>query len=168
MRDSHFTCESRSILTRTCIKPSPVAFALHLSVDGSATYSSSGKFLVDAAVGGSHEALAIGGNLGLGCWGANAFVPSAATRPRTTPPPAAAPPPRAPAAYVPPVSPVYNWGGIYFGFNLGYGFGTSKWTDPNEPPGSTGNFNVRGFVVGPTIGVNFQTDSFVYGAEADF
>jgi len=84
------------------------------------------------------------------------------------PPPAAAPPPRAPAAYVPPVSPVYNWGGIYFGFNLGYGFGTSKWTDPNEPPGSTGNFNVRGFVVGPTIGVNFQTDSFIYGAEADF
>jgi outer membrane immunogenic protein len=69
---------------------------------------------------------------------------------------------------IPPVSPVYNWGGVYFGFNLGYGFGTSKWTDPHEPPGSTGNFNLRGFVVGPTVGVNFQTDSFVFGAEVDF
>src|SRR5262245_52147901 len=86
MKDSHFTCESSSILTRTCIKPSPVAFALHLSVDGSATYSSSGKFLFDAAVGGSHEALAIGGNLGIGCWGPSACVRSAATGRGTTSP----------------------------------------------------------------------------------
>jgi len=83
------------------------------------------------------------------------------------PPPDVPPAPRAPAAYIPPVSPVYNWGGIYFGFNVGYGFGTSKWTDPNEPPGSTGNFNISGFVVGPTLGVNFQTDSFVFGVEGD-
>jgi len=39
------------------------------------------------------------------------------------PPPAVPPAPRAPAAYIPPVSPVYNWGGIYFGFNLGQGLG---------------------------------------------
>ena len=84
------------------------------------------------------------------------------------PPPATSQPPRAPAAYVPPVSPVYNWGGVYFGFNLGYGFGTSKWSDPSDIGGTTGNFNVKGFLVGPTIGVNFQTDSFVFGAEADF
>jgi hypothetical protein len=32
---------------------------------------------------------------------------------------------------VPAITPAYNWGGIYFGFNLGYGFGTSNWTDPN-------------------------------------
>ena len=64
----------------------------------------------------------------------------------------------APAAYVPPPSPVYNWGGIYFGFNLGYGFGTSVWSDPIDPGGgTTGNFNLR-----------FQTDAFVFGAEADF
>ena len=43
-----------------------MAFALHLSVDGSATYSSSGKFLVDAAVGGSHEALKAGWTAGAG------------------------------------------------------------------------------------------------------
>ncbi len=93
------------------------------------------------------------------------------------PPPAAPPPPRAPAAYIPPPSPVYNWGGLYFGFNAGYGFGTSSWSDPNEPfvpganptpPSTTGNFNVNGFLAGATIGANFQTDSFVFGAEADF
>jgi outer membrane immunogenic protein len=71
-----------------------------------------------------------------------------------------------PAAYVPAITPVYNWGGIYFGFNLGYGFGTSNWTDPNDPGGETGNFNLRGFLVGPTLGFNFQTDAFVIGAEA--
>jgi outer membrane immunogenic protein len=87
------------------------------------------------------------------------------------PPPAApAPPPRAPAAYVPVVSPVYNWGGIYFGFNVGYGFGTSAWSDANNASGlgTTGDFSTSGFLVGPTVGVNFQTDAFVYGVEADF
>ena len=84
------------------------------------------------------------------------------------PPPAAPPPPRAPAAYAPPVVAVYNWGGIYFGFNLGYGFGTSNWSDPTDLGGTTGNFNLRGFLTGATIGANFQTDSFVLGAEADF
>jgi len=84
------------------------------------------------------------------------------------PPPPTSAPPRAPAAYVPPPSPVYNWGGIYFGFNLGYGFGTSVWNDPTDPGGTTGNFNLRGFLSGVTVGANFQTDGFVFGAEADF
>jgi outer membrane immunogenic protein len=84
------------------------------------------------------------------------------------PPPVAPAPPRAPAAYIPPVSPVYNWGGIYFGPNVGYGFGTSNWVDPSDPGGATGNFNLTGFVVGATLGANFQVDSFVFGAEADF
>ncbi len=83
------------------------------------------------------------------------------------PPSAAPPPPRAPAAYIPPASPVYNWGGLYFGFNAGYGFGTSNWVDPSDIGGQTGNFSVTGFIAGATIGANFQTDSFVFGAEAD-
>jgi opacity protein-like surface antigen len=115
----------------------------------------SGKFFVHAALGGRMKCWLLAGTLALAA-GGQALASD-------LPPPASAPPPRAPAAYVPPPSPIYNWGGIYFGFNLGYGFGTSKWTDPHEPPGSTGNFNVRGFVVGPTIGANWQTDSFVYG-----
>lgn len=120
----------------------------------------SGKFFVHAALGGRMKRWLLAGTLALAA-GGQALASD-------LPPPAGVPPPRAPAAYVPPPSPIYNWGGIYFGFNLGYGFGTSKWTDPHEPPGSTGNFNVRGFVVGPTIGANWQTDSFVYGVEADF
>jgi outer membrane immunogenic protein len=85
------------------------------------------------------------------------------------PPPAVPPAPRAPAAYIPPpVSPVYNWGGVYFGFNLGYGFGTSNWVDATDPGGATGNFSVNGFLAGATLGANFQADSFVFGAEADF
>ena len=67
------------------------------------------------------------------------------------PPPAAPPPARASAAYIPPaVAAVYNWGGIYCGFNLGFGFGTSNWSDPLNISGvtSTGNFNLTGFLVG--------------------
>jgi outer membrane immunogenic protein len=83
--------------------------------------------------------------------------------------PQAAPPPQAPAVYVPTVAPVYNWGGIYFGVNGGYGFGSTNWTiSPAGSPPSTGNFNATGFVVGPTLGVNFQTDAFVFGIEGDF
>ena len=43
--------------------------------------------------------------------------------------PQAPPPPQAPVAYVPTVAPVYNWGGIYFGANAGYGFGSTAWTE---------------------------------------
>ena len=102
--------------------------------------------------------------------GAMAFATAGQGLASDLPPPAAPPSPRAPAAYVPPVAAIYNWGGVYFGFNLGFGFGTSSWNDPRNFSGltSTGNFNLTGFLTGPTIGVNFQTDSFVFGAEADF
>ncbi len=83
--------------------------------------------------------------------------------------PQPAPPPQAPVAYVPTVAPVYNWGGIYFGANGGYGFGSSEWSDPNNfAAPNTGNFSTTGFLVGPTVGVNFQTDAFVFGIEGDF
>jgi outer membrane immunogenic protein len=83
--------------------------------------------------------------------------------------PPAPPPPQAPVAYIPPVAAVYNWGGIYFGANAGYGFGTSSWSDPNNFSGlgSTGNFDLSGAVVGATLGVNFQWDAFVAGIEGD-
>ena len=62
--------------------------------------------------------------------------------------PPAPPPPRAPVAYIPVVAPVYNWGGIYFGINGGYGFGKSEWTTATAPAFTTGNFNIIGYVVG--------------------
>jgi outer membrane immunogenic protein len=48
---------------------------------------------------------------------------------------------------VPPPSPVYNWGGIYFGFNLGYGFGTSNWSDSSDPRWDDRQFQSQGFPV---------------------
>jgi outer membrane immunogenic protein len=78
-------------------------------------------------------------------------------------PPAAAPPPRAPAAYAPP--PLFSWTGFYLGINGGYGFGQSSWSDPNDVP--TGNFNTSGFLIGGTLGANYQIGSFVIGIEGD-
>ncbi|HXD13450.1 MAG TPA: outer membrane protein [Xanthobacteraceae bacterium] len=78
-------------------------------------------------------------------------------------PPAAAPP-RAPAAYIPP-PPVFSWTGFYLGINGGYGFGQSSWTNPAFTP--TGNFNTSGFLVGGTLGANYQMGAFVIGLEGD-
>jgi outer membrane immunogenic protein len=63
--------------------------------------------------------------------------------------------------------PVYNWGGIYYGINGGYGFGKSEWTNPFFGTGSTGNFNTSGFAVGGTLGANYQIEAFVFGVEGD-
>jgi outer membrane immunogenic protein len=79
-------------------------------------------------------------------------------------------PPRAAAVYVPPPLPVYNWSGFYVGGNGGWGFGTTKWTIPVQTgfPGATGSFSDSGGVAGGTVGVNFQTGGFVFGAEGDW
>jgi outer membrane immunogenic protein len=75
----------------------------------------------------------------------------------------ALPPAQAPVAYIP-VAPVYNWGGVYYGINGGYGIGKSEWSSTG---GSTGNFKTDGFAVGATIGANYQVDALVFGIEAD-
>lgn len=69
--------------------------------------------------------------------GAMAFATAGQGLASDLPPPAAPPSPRAPAAYFPPVAAIYNWGGVYFGFNLGFGFGTSSWNDPRNFSGLT-------------------------------
>ena len=79
-------------------------------------------------------------------------------------PPAAAPP-RAPAAYIPP-PPLFSWTGFYLGINGGYGFGQSNWSNPNFAA-PTGNFNTSGFLIGGTLGANYQIGSFVIGLEGD-
>jgi outer membrane immunogenic protein len=76
-----------------------------------------------------------------------------------SPPP---PPPPAAPVYVP--AAVYNWSGFYFGLNGGYGFGSTKWTTGAL---STGTFDTSGFLIGPTVGFNFQTGAFVFGIEGD-
>lgn len=77
----------------------------------------------------------------------------------------AAPPPN---SYYPTPPAAYNWSGPYLGLNGGYASGQSNWNDPNNPATTTGDFPISGFVVGGTVGVNFQYDMLVLGAETDF
>ena len=75
----------------------------------------------------------------------------------------------APAYY--PVATVYDWGGAYVGINGGYAFGQSEWgSDPFNPSGlnSTGNFRVKGGLVGATMGVSGQWGAWVLSVEGDF
>jgi outer membrane immunogenic protein len=81
------------------------------------------------------------------------------------PPPA--PPPQAPAMYIPVMPTIYNWGGVYYGVNGGYGFGKSQWTNPALGNATTGTFNLSGGLVGATVGANVQADAFVFGVEGD-
>ncbi len=74
-------------------------------------------------------------------------------------------PPAAPAEYYPVKSAFKNWGGAYLGLNGGYAFGSSDWSVIGA---STGHFNVSGFIIGATLGANFQFDAWVFGLEGDF
>jgi outer membrane immunogenic protein len=63
-------------------------------------------------------------------------------------------------AYTAPVS-YANWSGFYVGLNAGYGFGKSDW---DVPAVST---DPKGALFGGTFGYNFQTGTWVWGAEGD-
>jgi len=66
--------------------------------------------------------------------------------------------PRGPAPYYNPApSGLYNWGGVYAGLNLGYGWG--KVTNTAGEP--------SGFLGGGQVGMNWQNGQFVYGVEGD-
>ncbi len=71
-----------------------------------------------------------------------------------------------PVAWTETTSPVVNWTGIYLGLNGGFTFGASNWTD-SVTASSTGNFGTSGFVIGGTVGANYQVGSVVFGIEAD-
>ncbi len=79
--------------------------------------------------------------------------------------------PPGPAPEVPPVyykaaETAYNWTGFYLGINGGYAFGTSNWYNSGLGSG-TGDFSTSGFLVGGTVGANYQSGAIVYGVEAD-
>ncbi len=62
-------------------------------------------------------------------------------------------------------SPSYvNWSGLYLGINGGYGFGKAN---VSNAFGSTGDFSVKGAVIGGTLGYNLQTGIWVWGIEGD-
>jgi iron complex outermembrane recepter protein len=72
----------------------------------------------------------------------------------------------APLSWAGTPSPAIDWTGIYLGFNAGYSFGGSDWTD-SVTGGSTGSFGTSGFVFGGTLGANYQVGSLVFGIEGD-
>ena len=76
-------------------------------------------------------------------------------------PPPMAPPPRAPATYVPAPVPIFTWSGIYIGINGGYAFGTATVS------GGGGSISPNGFLIGGTLGGNYQFGNFVVGLEGD-
>lgn len=84
------------------------------------------------------------------------------------------PPPQAPAAYVPPPSPIYNWGGVYVGFNAGGSWinqGNTAFTCTGAicatGTSSGQSFSNSGFTGGGQVGFNFQSGQFVFGLEGD-
>ena len=58
----------------------------------------------------------------------------------------------------------FSWSGFYVGINGGYGWGKSSWQNTGA---NTGDFTIKGPLVGGTLGYNLQTGSFVWGLEAD-
>jgi outer membrane immunogenic protein len=68
----------------------------------------------------------------------------------------------------PPIPQVYNWTGPYVGIQGGYGWGNSDQTDPGIPSIGDGSFDVRGGVIGGTLGYNWQSGTGVFGIEGDY
>jgi outer membrane immunogenic protein len=69
--------------------------------------------------------------------------------------------------YKGPIRPVvayYNWTGFYLGINGGYGWGTSDWSILGVGIVSA---KPKGWLLGGTLGFNYQTGSFVWGVEGD-
>jgi outer membrane immunogenic protein len=72
-----------------------------------------------------------------------------------------------------PVAVPFSWTGIYIGGNVGGGWGTTDWTDPNNCilcsgiPRYLGKTDVSGWLAGGQIGANYQMGSIVIGIEAD-
>ena len=72
----------------------------------------------------------------------------------------AAPAPMKAPAYV---APVFTWTGPYVGINGGYGWGSSEFTAPL----GGGSIDTDGWLIGGTLGYNWQTGPFVIGLEGD-
>jgi outer membrane immunogenic protein len=62
---------------------------------------------------------------------------------------------------------IYDWTGFYIGVAGGGSLGTSTHIDAATGLGDTLGYNVRGGLVGGTLGYNWQVSSFVFGFEGD-
>lgn len=67
----------------------------------------------------------------------------------------------------PPPIQIYDWTGFYIGVSGGGSFGQSSHIDQATGLGDTLGYDVRGGLVGGTVGYNWQVSSFVFGFEGD-
>ncbi len=78
------------------------------------------------------------------------------------------PPPRAEPIYEPvPRYDAWNWQGLYFGANAGYGWGNDNSANYDGFGGGAGSLNPSGWFGGGQIGYNAQFNWLVLGLEAD-
>lgn len=71
------------------------------------------------------------------------------------------------AVKAPPPVAVYDWTGFYLGVSGGGSVGTSDHIDPVSGQSFTSGYNIKGGLVGGTLGYNWQVSSFVVGFEGD-
>src|SRR6202047_1758675 len=62
---------------------------------------------------------------------------------------------------------IYDWTGFYIGVSGGGSFGQSTHIDQATGLGDTLGYNLKGGLVGGTIGYNWQVSRFVFGFEGD-
>jgi outer membrane immunogenic protein len=58
------------------------------------------------------------------------------------------------------IAPAFSWSGFYVGLNAGYAFGKGDYGPATA--------DLNGYLVGGTVGYNFQAGSWVFGVEGDF
>jgi len=72
-----------------------------------------------------------------------------------------------PVKAAPPPVEIYNWTGFYIGASAGGSFGFSDHVDRASGLSNTSGYNVKGGLVGGTLGYNWQVSNFVVGFEGD-
>lgn len=71
------------------------------------------------------------------------------------------------AVKAPPPVAIYDWTGFYIGIEGGGSLGNSDHIDAATGRSDAAGYNIRGGLVGGTLGYNWQVSSFVFGLEGD-
>jgi outer membrane immunogenic protein len=76
-------------------------------------------------------------------------------------------PARVPVAKAPPpIAQLFDWSGLYVGVSGGYGWGDSSHSESGGL--ANGNFDANGWLLGGTLGYNWQAGQTVLGIEGDW
>jgi outer membrane immunogenic protein len=66
----------------------------------------------------------------------------------------------------PPIAQLFDWSGLYVGVSGGYGWGDSSHSESGGL--ANGSFDANGWLLGGTIGYNWQAGRTVFGIEGDW